>query len=111
MTMRSRDREFKESPVEQGIDERIAWPCNLDTWSAAPSSPAAEAKKWNAATKAWDDITGSVFPVNSPSITATTIALLSPLVPQAVGDKYRIEVQWTESGNTLEAFFICNITE
>jgi hypothetical protein len=92
-------REFKDSPVSQGPDEKIAYRIDTSKWpgSGNPTNPVV---------KLFDNANidvSATYLLGSPSISTTFIT--TPLVQNLVeGKTYRLEVKWDRSGNTLEAF-------
>lgn len=94
----ARDREVQEGVQYQGEDEVIAY--SLDTSATGvPTSPVVVVK--NAAGAV---VTGDVMPVNVPSV-ADSVITLSPLSGLTAGQRYRVEVKYVVSGNTLENYF------
>ena len=96
--MTSKVREFKESPLYQGEDEVLAYSFSTTPWdSSSPSSPSAMLQDASGS-----DVTGTNLS-GSASVSTTTIT--TPAVTGlTVGAQYRLEIQWTDSGNTFEAF-------
>ena len=85
--------------VTQGIDERVAY--QIDTAAiGTPTSPSAVAKV-RTSPNAYAVVTTTVFPTNTPSV-ATTIITLSLFRDLTQDAFYRIEVQYTVSGNLFE---------
>lgn len=96
-------REVVESPLEQGEDERIAYPLTTTPWSSSPTSPACVLKLV--------DPSGDMTDVSStnlsgaPSVVGDVIT--SPLVISLIANnKYRLEFKWTTAGNTWESYLI-----
>jgi hypothetical protein len=92
-------RELIESPLYQGEDEIIVHIVDVSA-NGTPTSPVVVVK--NASTGA--DVTATVMPTNSPTISGQTI-VLSPLRNLTAGTLYRVEVRHVISGNTLENYF------
>jgi len=91
-------REFKESPIYQGEDEIMAY--TFDTTpsgSTTPASPSTVIKNAAGTDVSGTNLTGSDS-VSAPNITTADVTSLT------AGAKYRLEVSWTESGETYEAF-------
>lgn len=91
-------REFIESPMVMGENEIVAFTVTVPTtWGSSPANPAA---------KIFDDVPTDVTATKmsgDASVVGSVITL--PLITSLVsGTRYRVEVQWTDSGNTLEAF-------
>lgn len=95
-------REIKESPIKQGVDEIIAYTLTTTPWGSSPSSVAVVVKDVTKG-ETLTDVTNTVMPTNSPSVSGDVITL-SPLKLLTVDHKYRVEVKFTCSGNVFEAF-------
>jgi hypothetical protein len=92
-------REFKDSPVVQGPDEKIAFRIDVSKFPGTGNPTNAVVKLFDNANR---DVSATYL-LGSPSISGTFIT--TPLVQNLVeGKVYRIEVKWDRSGNTLEAF-------
>lgn len=91
----------------QGVDERIAYQIVTTNWGGSPTSVSAVAKAWNPLTRQFSDVTSTVFPANSPTVSGDTITL-SLLRALTEGVVYRVEVQFTSNGNLFECFFTVN---
>jgi hypothetical protein len=89
-------REFKESPLSQGPDERVAYDLNTLPWGGTPTSPTVVIKQ-NGRDRSADLLTGAAA-INGDVITTPLVIDLTR------GKKYRLEVKWINSGNTLEAW-------
>jgi hypothetical protein len=92
-------RELVESPLEQGEDEIIVYTVDMSA-VGTPSSPVVVVKDVNAGTA----VTGTVMPVNSPTVAGSVITL-SPLKLLTRNVLYRVEVKSTISNNVLEHYF------
>ena len=94
-------REFKESPVRQGVDEQVAYTLDTTPWGGTPAG--LSVKLYDVTD---DDAHVDVTSVNlSGSASANASTITTPLVTGlALGCKYRLEVLWTNSGNTFEAW-------
>jgi len=92
-------REFSNSPVVQGPDEKIAYKLDTANWPGSGNPT-------NAIVKLFDDANSDVSATKlsgAASILGTEIT--TPLVQLLEdGEGYRLEVKWDRSGNTLEAF-------
>ncbi|MFQ5435377.1 MAG: hypothetical protein ACE5FD_10920 [Anaerolineae bacterium] len=95
------NREVTEGLQYQGEDEKIAYTISTTPWGSSPTSISAVVKDVsNAAT----DVTGTVMPTGSPSAAGDVITL--PLLQAlTAAHLYRVEVKFTCSGNTFEAWF------
>lgn len=92
-------REFKDSPWVQGPDEKIAYKVDTANWPGTGSPSAPVVKLYD---ESGNDLSAAHLS-GVPSIVGTEIT--TPLVQLLVeGKKYRLEVKWDRSGNTLEAF-------
>lgn len=97
--MTSKTREVKESPLHQGEDEVIAYKFSTTPWdSSSPASPSAVIKDADGTDVTSTNMSGSAS-VASTDITTPSVTGLT------AGAKYRVEVKWTDSGNTLETFW------
>ncbi|MCI0439808.1 MAG: hypothetical protein L0177_11860 [Chloroflexi bacterium] len=93
--------EAKESPLEQTSDEIIAYSVDATGWTSTPSSPSVAVFDEDDGS----DVTATVMPTNSPSVSGATITL-SPLRSLTAGRTYRVEVKFGDGGsNTFEMYF------
>lgn len=99
--MNATDREVVEETQYQGVDEEIVYTIDTANWGGSPSNPSVVAKD---VTNALADVTSTVLPSGSPSV-ATDIITLPKLQDLTKDHTYRIELQFTISGNLLEAYF------
>ena len=95
-------RETKESPVVQGVDERIAYTLTTTPWGSSPGTLSCALKT----------LPGLVD-VSAAKLTGSTTAsgdvITSPVVfGLASGQQYRLEFKFTISGNVFEAYVIIN---
>ena len=67
------NREIKESPMVQGVDEIIAYTLTTTPWGSDPSSTAVVV--WDVTENARTDVTSTVMPTNSPSESGDVITL------------------------------------
>jgi hypothetical protein len=92
------DRKFKESPLKMGEDEIIAFALTVPpTWGSSPASPTNVLKN-----EAGTDVSSSNLE-GDPSVSGSVITT-SKVKSLTDGQRYRLEVKWTDTGNTLEAF-------
>lgn len=97
-------REITDGLQVQGVDEEIIYRLNTANWGGTPTAPVAAAFKRNVTTQLWEDVTATVFPTNTPTISGDYI-VLSKLQDLVVDGEYRVEVKWTHPGGSLvEAF-------
>ena len=94
------NREIKESPLAQGADETIVYTLTTTPWASTPTSPSAKIYSFI------DDTYADVTETNmSGTASATGDVITLPAVAALVADtKYRMEIQFTVSGNTFEPF-------
>lgn len=94
-------REFRESPVVQGVDEEIVYTLTTTEWGSSPSS--ASIKVFDVTSTPRTDVTSTVMPSGSASIAGDVITfpILKSLV---IGHVYRIEVKFNAVGNVFEAW-------
>lgn len=97
------DREIKESPFEQGTEERVAYKVTVPTsWGTSPLT--------SLSVKLYEDPEGLMTDVSatklSGSATASGQVITTPLVISLTeGTTYRMEVKFTVSeGDTLECW-------
>ncbi len=92
-------REFVNSPLLQGIDEKVAFTIDTSRWPGTgnPTAVAVVIKDEAGADKSSTNLTGAASVSGDVITTPLVIALTA-------GDRFRIEVKWDKSGNTLEAF-------
>ncbi len=97
------EREVVESPMSQGVDEIIAYTLTTTQWGSTPSSPVVNV--YDITAGAFTDVTSTVMPTNSPSVSGDIITL-SVLKLLTVNKQYRVEIKFVASGNTFEAYAI-----
>lgn len=105
-------REFR-GPDEQGIDEEITYWFSTSPWNPdglTPSAASCKVYTVNQTTGALTDVTATVMPTNSPTISGMLITL-SPLKALTVDNRYRVEVKFTIGGNVLEAYKYLDATQ
>lgn len=101
-------REFRESPVKQGVDEEITYTLDTSAWGSSPTG--VTVKVYDVTTLPKVDVTATVMPVNSPAVSNDIISC-SPLKLLTVGHAYRIEVKFASAGNVFEAYGIVQAEE
>lgn len=93
-------REIKEGIQEQGTEEIIVYTLTVPTTWGVPASPSAKIYSYLDST--YTD-TSSTNMSGSASVNGQVITL--PSVTSLVEETlYRVEVKWTSSGNTFEAY-------
>lgn len=96
-------RQVKQGRQFQGVDEKIAYTLTTTPWGGTPVVAAFKAFDVTGP-RQYDDVTATVFPTGTTSVTGDVITL--PLLQAlTVYHVYRVEVRWTYGGNTLEAWF------
>lgn len=95
-------REIAQSPMKQGVDEIIAYTLTTTPWGSSPSSVTVTVYDVTPGATL-TDVTSTVMPTNSPSVSGDVITL-SALKLLTADHKYRVEVKFTCSGNVFEAF-------
>ena len=93
-------RAAKESPYVQGVDEQIPYEITTTPWGSSPTGVSVVAKE---VTNALFDVTATVFPVNSPTVSGDviTLSVLRSLTAEKV---YRIEVKFTTGTTVWETY-------
>jgi hypothetical protein len=89
--------------VVQGEEESIPYPIIVTGWGSSPTSISCKVFDITAGTR--NDVTATVMPTNSPTAAGDVITL-SPLKLLTAGNKYRVEVKFTCSGNVFECYKI-----
>lgn len=98
--MKHTDREFKESPLYQGEDEKIAYSLTTTPWVSSPTSPATKIFRVSGGTKT--DTTATNL---NGSTTAVGDVITTPLVQSLIaGAEYRLEISWSVSTSLYEAW-------
>lgn len=100
MALDQTTREVAEGIQYQGADEVIVYDIDTGNWGGSPSSPTVVVKD---ASNNFTDVTSTVMPSGSPSVSTDTITLPA-LQSLTAGNEYRIEVKFTISGNTEECY-------
>jgi hypothetical protein len=98
--MSSETRQVQESPLVQGVDEKLTYTLTVTPWGNTPSGPVVKA--FDITDGGYLDVSNTVL-VGSPTILENVITLPS-LENLTAGHKYRVEVQWLSGGNTFEAY-------
>lgn len=94
------NRQFQESPWYQGQDEILARSVDVSTWSTTPITPSVAL--YDITDNAYTDVTATNL-TGSATVADTTIT--TPYITGlTAGKRYRLEVQWVDGGNTLEAY-------
>jgi len=96
------NREIVESPLYQGIDEKISYTLDTTPWGSSPTF---------LETKIYNMSTGTKIDVSSTNLSGSTVANGNIISTPAIQDlitriSYRLEIKFIISGNTFEAFAI-----
>jgi hypothetical protein len=95
--MSEETRVILESPIYQGVDERIAYRLTTTPWGSSPSSPSVVIKN-----AAGTDVTATY---TTGSASAAGDVITTPTIHGLVANTwYRLEIKFTISGNVLEAW-------
>lgn len=93
-------REFRQSPVTQGMSEQIAYALTTTPWGSSPTSPAVKIYLLpDYMDVSATNLSGSAS-ANGDVITTPKVINLAP------GREYRMEIQFTASGSTWVAWGI-----
>jgi hypothetical protein len=90
-------RQFKESPIYQGTDEQIAYQLTVTPWGSSPSSVTVTLKNAQGVDVSAACLSGSASISGNVITTPKVISLVA-------GEKYRLEIKFTISGNVMEAW-------
>lgn len=90
-------RRIRESPIYQGVDERLAYNLTTTPWVAAPTSPVLVIKDSSGTDVTATYATGSSTVSGDVITTARIISLVA-------GVQYRMEIKWTVGSNVYEAW-------
>jgi hypothetical protein len=95
-------REFKESPVQQGEGESIAYKFPVpSSWGVPPITDI------HVTVKRLNDLQDVTADHVTGNASATDAWITLPIIHSLrAGQKYRVEVQFSANGNSLEAFGI-----
>jgi len=100
-------RECKESPLPQGVDERLAYTITTTPWAASPTSPTVVVK--DTSTSPWADVTTSV---TTGSASAAGDVITTPYIfGLTKNHDYRVEVKWSVGSAIYECYFVLNAQE
>jgi hypothetical protein len=95
--MNTETREINQSPLVQGVDERIAYTLTTTPWGSSPSIPAVVIKD-EAGVDVTDDHTTGAASAGGDIVTTPLIHSLEN------GINYRLEISFTIGSNVFEAF-------
>lgn len=98
--MDANSREIVESPLWQGTDEEIAYTLTTTPWGSSPSSPSVKLFSYDGSS--FTDVTATNL---SGAASVDGDVVTTPTVKDLVADtKYRLEIQFTISGNVYETW-------
>jgi hypothetical protein len=95
--MNATTRQFVEGPIRQGANERVPYTLTTTPWGSSPSAPATVIKDATGTDVSATYITG----VTSASGDVITTGTVHSIPAGFIG---RLEIKFTISGNTLEAW-------
>lgn len=98
------NRQAKESPLEQGVEEEIIYTLTTTPWGSSPTSVTAKAFSI-ADGPVYSDVTATVMPGGEPTVVGDVITL-KPLKALTENIKYRVEVKFTCATSIYEAYFL-----
>jgi hypothetical protein len=101
--MAAREVVYPTGRAPQGVDERVIYTVTTTEWASTPTSPSVVV--YDVTGTARTNVTSTVMPVNSPTVLGDVITL-SLLRALTADHTYRVEVQFTASGNLFECFFL-----
>jgi hypothetical protein len=94
---RERNREIVESPFKQGPEEEIHYTHTTTPWGSNPSGVSVKIYDSNGVDQSATLLSGSASVVGDVITTPAVIGL-------TLGQKYRLEIKYTCSGNVFEAY-------
>jgi len=95
--MTTNAREFVESPLYQGQDEKIRYTLTTTPWGSSPSIPAVTIYDQFGTNLSSTNLSGD------PSIVGDVIT--TPFVLSLIaGKRYRLEIKFTAGGNIFEVY-------
>ena len=92
--------EVVEGIQPQSADEEVIYSLTTTPWGSNPTNVSVKAYEVDTE----NDVTSTVFPINSPSVNGDVITL-SPLKDLTRNKTYRIEIKFTSGGSILECYF------
>ncbi len=93
-------REIKEGLQYIGADETIVYTLTTTPWGSSPTSPSAKIYELDGDT--FTDVTSTKM--SGSASAANDVITLPAISGLTAGTDYRVEVKFTSSGNTFEAF-------
>jgi hypothetical protein len=102
--MAQRTRQLQESPVTQGVDEKLAYWFNTATWSDTPITPTAAI--YDISTGVRTDVTATCM--TGSATLAGTIYTGPYVYALTAGNVYQVEYKFYDGANIFEAYAIIN---
>lgn len=93
-------REIKEGLQYQGEDETVVYTLTTTPWGSSPSSPSAKIYEVDGDT--FTDVTSTCMSGSASAV--NDVITLPAIANTTAGTDYRVEIAFTCSGNTFEAF-------
>ena|SRR3990167_117379 len=90
-------REFQQSPILQGVNERVAYTLTTTPWGSSPTSVVVKIYNPKNEDKSSTNLTGTVSVVGDVITAPLVISLLCDV-------QYMLTILFVCSGNTFEAF-------
>lgn len=101
--MATMDLEIVESPLPQSAGDSVTYTLTTTPWGSSPSAPSAAIYSYNPETQAYTDVTSSNM--TGTASVASDIVTLPVISGLTAGTKYRVEVDFTISGNIFRTHF------
>lgn len=100
----ARTRQLQESPITQGVDEKLAYYFDTTAWSTTPTTPTAAIYDITTGTRT--DVTATCM-TGSATLAGTTYT--GPYVYNlTAGNVYQAEYKFYDGSNIFEAYAIIN---
>ena len=96
-------REIQESPTQQGVDEEVVYTLTTTPWGSDPSTDSVKVYDVTDGYASKTDVTSTVMPTGSASESGDVISL-PKMKSLTAGSRYRVEIEFTCSGNTFVAW-------
>lgn len=91
--------EFAEGLEEVRVGEGLLKSVDTTPWGDAPTSVSVEVHAWNETTEGWDDVTSTIVPSGTPSVSGNVITLPElDFTSGVAGTLYRVTVQFSITG-------------
>lgn len=89
--------EVAEAVQEQWASEVITYGLDVSRWGDGPTEPSGQVYEWDASTRAWEEVTSTVMPSGTITVTDNVITL-KPLQSLTAGKYYLLLVTFTIAG-------------